>query len=327
MSNFVEGVKSRLKAFSPDRSVAGDASVAGSQKQDGAEAITNVNNEKMGKNVSGAAKDMVAEVDIWECSQCDQSWDSRDTSKPDLMACSFCVKWFCRSCIKMSKSEFKALSREDAFWACCECKPIVTANIELMNQPDMDEPFELSKQTENGHAELGERINSLENSIETLIVQIGQNETKMTKLYSDALKVNTDSQAEMGEKSGTANAAIDTINVEQMVKNALNEQKKAEVNKENRSLNFIIHRIPESDKPDPQSRKKDDLQLIEKLFGELEVDYEPKQCFIQTWAFRQRGRPRYQKTKTPKGNHELARGTGPGYDEPIQTKRRSRVSE
>ena len=40
-----------------------------------------------------------------------------------------------------------------------------------------------------------------------------------------------------------------------------------------------IHRIPESDKPDPQSRKKDDLQLIEKLFGELEVDYEPKQCF------------------------------------------------
>ena len=277
MSKFVKGVKSRLKAFSPDRSVAGDASVPGCQKQDGAEA--NVNNEKLGKDVSDAAKDMVAEVDIWECSQCDQSWDSRDTSKPDLMACSFCVKWFCRSCIKMSKSEFKALSREDAFWACCECKPIVTANIELMNRPDLDEPFELSKQTENSHTELGERINSLENSIETLIVQMGQNETKMTKLYSDALKVNTDSQAEMGEKSGTVNAAIDTINVEQMVKNALNEQKKVELDRENRSLNFIIHRIPESDKPDPQSRKKDDLQLIEKLFGELEVDYEPKQCF------------------------------------------------
>ena len=81
----------------------------------------------------------------------------------------------------------------------------------------------------------------------------------------------------MGEKSGTVNAAIDTLYVEQIVKNAPNEQKKAELDKENRYLNFIIHRIPESDKPDSQRRKKDDLQVIEKLFGELEVDYEPKQ--------------------------------------------------
>ena len=80
----------------------------------------------------------------------------------------------------------------------------------------------------------------------------------MTKLYSDALEVNTDSQAEMGEISGTLNAAFDTINVEQMVKNTLNEQQKAELDK-NRSLNFIIHRMPESDKPDPQGRTKDDL--------------------------------------------------------------------
>ena len=84
----------------------------------------------------------------------------------------------------------------------------------------------------------------------------------------------------MGEQSGTVNAAIDNINVGQMVKNALNEQKKAAIDKENRSLNFIIHRIHESDKSDSKSRKKYDLQIIEKLFGELEVDYEkPKQCF------------------------------------------------
>ena len=176
----------------------------------------------------------------------------------------------------MTKAEFKALSREDAFWACFECRPIVSSNIDLLNKKDLND--QLSK-PEKQSAELGNKIESLENSIENLIDQINQNETKMTILYSDALKLSSGPQAELGDKVSKTETVINPVNVGQLVKQALDEQKKADLDKENRGLNFIIHRIPESNKADPKSRKQDDLQVIEQLFGELEIEVEPKECF------------------------------------------------
>ena len=101
----------------------------------------------------------------------------------------------------------------------------------------------------------------------------------MTMLYSDALKLSSGPQAELGDKVSKTETVINPVNVGQLVKQALDEQKKADLDKENRGLNFIIHRIPESDKADPKSRKQDDLQVIEQLFCELEIEVEPKECF------------------------------------------------
>ena len=123
----------------------------------------------------------------------------------------------------MTKVEFKALSREDASWACFECKPIVSSNIELLNKNDLNE--QLSK-PENHQAELCNKIESLEKSIESLIDQIDKNQTEMTMLFPDALKHSPDSQADMGDKSSKTETAINPVNVGQMVKKALDEQKK-----------------------------------------------------------------------------------------------------
>ena len=75
--------------------------------------------------------------------------------------------------------------------------------------------------------------------------------------------------------------------------------KKADLIKENRGLNFIIHRITESDKADPKSRKQDDLQVIEQIFGELEIEVELKYCF-RLGRFNKETDPESRKPRTLK---------------------------
>ena len=99
----------------------------------------------------------------------------------------------------------------------------MSSNIDLLNKKDLND--QLSK-PENQSAELGNKIESLENSIENLIDQINQNETKMTMLYSDALKLSSGPQAELGDKASKTEAVINPVNVGQLFKQALDEQKK-----------------------------------------------------------------------------------------------------
>ena len=74
----------------------------------------------------------------------------------------------------------------------------MSSNIELLNKKDMND--QLSK-PENHPADICNKIESLKNSIESLIDQINQNETNMTMLYSDAMKLSSGPQAGIGDKS------------------------------------------------------------------------------------------------------------------------------
>ena len=95
----------------------------------------------------------------------------------------------------------------------------MTSNIERMDKKDLNEQMIT---TENHQSELSDKIDPLESANESLVVQINENETQMTKWYSDALKLNT--QGEMAETFGISYTASDSLSAGPMVKRALDEQ-------------------------------------------------------------------------------------------------------
>ena len=117
---------------------------------------------------------------------------------------SFCAKLFCRNCVKWPRASLR-LSRG----GCIPCLLCTLTHCDSKYRINDQTWSKWTAETNSKKTYRTPRENTL--TWERLIGEIDKNETKMIKLYSDALKLN-------GEKSGTTNEAIDTTSVGQMMK-------------------------------------------------------------------------------------------------------------
>ena len=61
------------------------------------------------------------------CKKCEKTWDSVSPKNASVQCC-HCLMYFCfaKDCANMKKGDFDFVSRDDIFWACFDCKMILT---------------------------------------------------------------------------------------------------------------------------------------------------------------------------------------------------------
>ena len=262
--------------------LSGDKKDLSPKKSDRSETDCDTENQDGGKfeNASGGSQSpgLTKKGKAWHCKQCHVYWDDDHKNKPDLAECSFCRQWVCRSCTRMKKTDFSALSRNDIFWACATCMPRACKQV-LNDTSDEDETIissQISRIEVNLETKLAKVVNEeIPKAINECLQVIKEDvsstvQNNMTRLWSEVVGSPPTTSNSNGTKSGEP-----TTTIENVVKKAIREQKTEEIQRESRANNFIIYRAPESTKKEKEEIKIDDCKIVQDLLEEIEINEAP----------------------------------------------------
>ncbi len=205
--------------------------------------------------------------DKWVCQECRKTFVQENAQ---VLECDRCRLHYCCRCVKISRDEYKVLSkRPDLFWFCPPCaiktRASIDKEISLENlSRDMTEKM-LGK-----FSEMEERIqDSLLETITTRFAAFEENVETKLKSTTEGSKQGKSSWAELFKTSADQkNCDV----AKTIARAAVQEQVKESKGREDRDSNLIIFRVKESNKAEPELRQVEDLDFVNKLFEEkLEV--------------------------------------------------------
>ena len=210
------------------------------------------------------------QVNVWACEECQVDFTNDDDK---LVSCSRCHKYFCIECIEMNDSQYETLSRPDVFWLCPDCMPKTNHwnSDSLLEEKCEVIMGELQKRMESLELRLEEKLDTHVRSItQKLPDQLSTLEMKL----ENQLKSLSEEMPQSMTKTWTSLFKKDEMTESQpsfktIMKETLEEQKKEDVDRENRENNIIIYNVEESEQVDTGERKKEDVKFFNILCQEV----------------------------------------------------------
>lgn len=178
------------------------------------------------------------EEDNYECSQCSKFVDQ-------VLQCECCARWYCCPCQNVSDKMLAAIVEFNSLhWYCADCEPSVSGRIKD-TAPPQDQQCDIER-----------RLQAME--------------CKLTDLTNSINKITADPCPGTGSPQTTTTTTTDSTKAPNILAlKAVDEYRE----REQRKLNLIFHKVPESTDSDPSSRGEQDLQFIHTLANELGVNH------------------------------------------------------
>lgn len=238
--------------------------------------IDNPNNTTQARVLNGDNGDSE-----WKCCICNVV-SSKGEDTP-MLNCNWCDEAKCLKCSKITKTKYNQLGGTDTMWFCTtSCatatQAAITKSKTNIQTPDtvlienrLTQKIDESKAIqETFRNEIIEKLNKLEQNLSTQTNHIENVPTKVTNSWAelvakDAPKQNTNTiQGQGVAKSQTG--------FREIVKQALEDQKKEDSLQHERDCSVIIHRLAENNKENREARQKDEKETIDKFLEAIEVE-------------------------------------------------------
>ena len=172
-----------------------------------------------------------------------------------MICCDRCQKWYCTRCTNITDAFYSFLvskKAEDIIWFCKACQePAKKVIFEDKCIEDRCKEYtkKINEKPRNLEVDLQNKTDSIEmeklqrrmENIEKSITKLG-GEDKEEKLLSTVTGTNT--------------------KVEEVIQRLLKDKDIEERERKNRRKNIIVFGIPESEKPEPETRRKEDIQKM-----------------------------------------------------------------
>ena len=199
------------------------------------------------------------------CAKCEKSWDNV-TPKQASVQCCHCVKYFCfgKECANMKKSDMDFVSRDDIFWACFECKMILTGDSQGQNT-------KLEGEIEN----LKEMVSEVSGDLKKY-----QEETKTwaEALFGQDYPV-YDPNISKNEAKKIAAQPLPAL-IQKAVHAGHVDNKKEEQEMLDIRSNIVVYNMPEPKEDDFEKRQEEQRKLVTELFAALgKTATKPKKMF------------------------------------------------
>jgi hypothetical protein len=209
----------------------------------------------------------------WSCKTCNKL-----TSGPEIpmLQCSFCDSTYCLPCKKITQSKYKSLGGPDTMWLCSNTCGVATQNAidqskRGTNTDESELENRLSNKIEEGRTEqknfrdeIFEKLSSLEANIKQQNTHIEQVPTQVAKSWSQAVS-GTIPNPEGGDPPRNTS-------FREILRGALEDQKKEDNFAEERKRSIVIHKLGESKKENREARLKEDSDRVKVLLDVLKVD-------------------------------------------------------
>lgn len=202
------------------------------------------------------AGSMAASVEVRICSGECKSPISEDDDK--VVGCSRCDKYYCTVCLDISDEVYEALARPDLFWFCPSCYRKAKACWES------DAKFE--EQCDKFMGTVEKKLGALEKQVEEKFNVCLDQMQKCSKEMPEKVK---QSFAEAVKNSAPIQPVQTTPNLTEIMKEAMDQQKKAADDQEARGKNIIIYNVEESTNNTADERITDDTQFFNSLCGDV----------------------------------------------------------
>ena len=303
MSSFANSVAGVIRRVSGDpkkngEMAASEATIVDSGDQDGwGEPKQSSENQ-----VEGAMKTKGESQDT--CSACKKDWKQLRKQGVPFLECSFCAEWYCMSCTNITrKNDVNTIGRPDVFWACEQC---------LTSAKKMMQGFRTQGNKEGAGSENldSTQMEFIENKIVTAIrdvvpsvvkeciEQLNINDVKstkddvqkVTKLLSQTLLSNDDEFPEIdrnitnhkmakrvpNQQAQQNKQEPKPVHISQVVKQAFQDQRNEENDREERKKNIILYNAPERTEETHAERQKKEKEFVVELLTAVGVTTEPK---------------------------------------------------
>ena len=217
------------------------------------------------ENGEGGHHSVSADEQISCCTKCEKPWDSV-TPKQASVQCCHCLKYFCfgKECANMKKADIEFVSRADIFWACFDCKMIMTEGSQEPTSNVVNEIANLNKKVTEMSGDLKKYQESTKTWAETLFGQdfpvydpnISKNEAK--KIAAEPLPALIQKAVHAGQ-----------------VENKKEEQEMLDIR-----CNIVVYNLPEPKEDDFEKRQNEQRKKVTELFAALgKTGIKPKKMF------------------------------------------------
>ena len=243
------------------------------------------------------------------CSVCRKDWRNLKKQGVPFLECSFCSKWFCMACTSITrKNDINSIGRPDVFWACEHCLSDAKRMIQGIHTQD-------NKQGPVSGNLDATQMDHLENKIVSTIrdivpgvvkecieqqLNISEVKTtkddvqKVTKLLSQTLLSNDEEYPEIdrtitshkmakriasqqAQQAHQNKSEPKPVHISQVVKQAFQDQRDEENDREERKKNIIVYSAPERTEETHAERQQKEKEFVENLLSAIGVTTEPKE--------------------------------------------------
>ena len=208
------------------------------------------------------------------------------------------------NCADMKKSDLQVVERIDIFWACKTCtlqapNPLAKAKnnqsgsdkgsaesiqdtiVKSLNEIENRLEAKLDAKLRATVKEITATINPIHQQVtETVEKSVSQN---VTKMWSDTLFGDTvqhdETFPDVNDPRSKDAPIKPKMTLKKVIKEVATEQKKEDLDRENRLKNVIIHRAPETHNPSAKARADQDANLVNNLLKSIEVETKPAKIF------------------------------------------------
>ena len=264
MSQVEEEQKGHNKKKAPPLSNGG--SVTNVSKQNGDRSRSRSEKRKGNKKGAEMEDESVGSLTckICQCVFCDED--------DKLIECGRCEKWECINCSNMSEKQYDMLNDKSLgvrlhWWFCNECNTLAISAVKT--DKEIGEKFrqyfhEVREEIQETRTVLDQRITS-----------------EVSSLREDIKKLNKDMTINSDPKLREEIEIIkkDMKEHEENLKDRIDEKMNDATTvcldefseREGRKLNIMLFNVPESEKKDPEEKKKDDLEFLRILMAEIKL--------------------------------------------------------
>ena len=227
---------------------------------------------------------------ICQCVFCDED--------DKLIECGRCEKWECINCSQMSEKQYDLLNDKSLgvrlHWFCNECNALAISAVKT--DKEIEEKCRqyfhtVREEIQETRTILDERITSEVSSLREDIKKFKKDMTKNSdpKLREEIENLKTD----MKEYEENLKERIDE-KMNDATTVCLDEFRE----REGRKLNIMLFNVPESEKEDPEDKKKDDMEFLRILMSEINLTVPFSQVIRIGVAEKTRGVPRPMRART-----------------------------
>ena len=201
------------------------------------------------------------------CTKCQKSWENVTPKNASIQCCN-CLKYYCfgKECANMKKAEMELVSRDDIFWACFECKMLLTGE---------------SSESQD-HTSIVEEIANLKEMVSEVSGDLKKYQ-ESTKTWAETLFGQEfpayDPNISKNEAKKIAAQPLPAM-IQKAVHASHIENKKEEQEMLDIRSNIVIYNMPEPNEDDFEKRQNEQRKLVTELFAALgKSEIKPKKMF------------------------------------------------
>ena len=302
MTGFADSVAGVIRRVSGDRKMAGsEATTVDSGNQDGGggkrtdpkqSGENQVTGEVQTKGESQAA-----------CLVCKKDWKNLKKQGVPFLECSFCTEWFCMSCTSITrKNDISAISRPDVFWACDHCLSAAQRMIQGIRTQD-NKHCPVAGNPDTTQMDIDNKIvNAVRDIVPSVVrecieqlnikdVKTAKDDVqKVTKLLSQTLlsdeeypeidrNITSHKMAKriVNQQTQQNKPEPEPVHISQVVKQAFQDQRNEENDREERKKNIILYNVPERTEGTHTERQQKEKEFVEELLATIGTTTEPKE--------------------------------------------------